>query len=140
MYGESSNVETDFINYLRGILQGDTLSLVLFVLSVNPLSHLLQQHEGYKAGKVIKIKNISHLFFVDVLKLYAINIEKKKQMLETVTQFSNEVGMNFGEAKCNYQSIERGRRKPGNESIYVDGLTFQEIKEGDNFKYLDIDE
>ena len=51
LYGESSNVETDFISYLKGILQGDTLSLILFVLSVNPLSHLLQRHEGYKAGK-----------------------------------------------------------------------------------------
>ena len=83
------------------------LSLILFVLSVNPLSHLLQQHEGYETGKVIKIKNISHLFLVDDLRLYAINIEKMKQVLETVTQFSNEVGMNFGEAKCAYQSIER---------------------------------
>ena len=140
LYGESSNVETDFISYLKGILQGDTLSLILFVLSVNPLSHLLQWHEGYKAGKVIRIKNISHLFFVDDLKLYAISIEKMKQMLETVTQFSNEVGMNFGEAKCAYQSIERGRRKPENESLYVNGLNIQELKEGDNYKYLGIDE
>ena len=140
LYGESSNVETDFISYLKGILQGDTLSLILFVLSVNPLSHLLQRHEGYKAGKIIRIKNISHLFFVDDLKLYAISIEKMKQMLETVTQFSNEVGMNFGEAKCAYQSIERGRRKPENESLYVNGLNIQEIKEGDNYRYLGIDE
>ena len=140
LYGESSNVETDFISHLKGILQGDTLSLILFVLSVNPLSHLLQRHEGYKAGKIIRIKNISHLFFVDDLKLYAISIEKMKQMLETVTQFSNEVAMNFGEAKCAYQSIERGRRKPENESLYVNELTIQEIKEGDNYKYLGIDE
>ena len=48
--------------------------------------------------------------------------------------------MNFGEAKCAYQSIERGRRKPENESLYVNGLTIQEIKEGDNYKYLGIDE
>ena len=63
-----------------------------------------------------------------------------KQMLETFTQFSNEVGMNFGEAKCAYQSIERGRRKPKNESLYVNGLAIQEIKEEDNSKYLGIDE
>ena len=110
-------METDFINYLSGILQGDTLSLILFLLSVNPLSHLLQQHEGYKAEKVIRIKTFRQLFFVDGLKLYAINIEKMKRMLETVTQFSNEVGMNFGEANCAYESIERGGRKPENESL-----------------------
>ena len=46
--GETESIEKDFINYLRGILQGDTLSLILLVLSVNPLSFL---YEGYRAGK-----------------------------------------------------------------------------------------
>ena len=32
LHGENSSVETDFINYLREILQGDTLSLILFIL------------------------------------------------------------------------------------------------------------
>ena len=73
--GETSNIETDFISYLRGILQGDTLSLILFVLSVNPLPFLLRNHEGYKI-KNKKKKNITNLFFVDDLKLYAQNIEK----------------------------------------------------------------
>ena len=35
---------------------------------------------------------------------------------------------------------ERGRRKPENESLYVNGLNIQKIKEGDNYKYLGIDE
>ena len=43
----TTSIETDFINYLRGILQGDTLSLILLVLSVNPLSFLLKKHNGY---------------------------------------------------------------------------------------------
>ena len=36
IYGENKNLETDGIEYNRGIIQGDTLSLILFVLSVNP--------------------------------------------------------------------------------------------------------
>ena len=39
LYAETSRVETAFMNYRRGILQGNTLSLILFVISVNPLSH-----------------------------------------------------------------------------------------------------
>ena len=92
--GETSNIETDFISYLRGILQGDTLSLILFVLSVNPLPFLLKNHEGYKI-KNIKKNNITNLFFVDDLKLYAQNIEKMIKILEIVTTFSQDVGMSL---------------------------------------------
>ena len=73
--GTTNSIETDFINYLRGILEGDTLSLILFVLSVNPLSLLLNKHDEYKIGNT-KQHNVSHLFFVDDLKLYAHNIQK----------------------------------------------------------------
>ena len=55
--GETSNIETDFISYLRGILQGDTLSLILFVLSVNPLPFLLRNHERYKIKNIKKNHN-----------------------------------------------------------------------------------
>ena len=37
LHGENTSAEMDFINYLRGILEGDTLSLISFILSVNPL-------------------------------------------------------------------------------------------------------
>ena len=111
LYGEHASVETDFITYLRGILQGDTLSLILFVLSVNPLSFLLEKHEGYKTSIDEKGKNIGHLFYVDDLKLYAVNIAKMMVMLKTVTQYSNDIGMKFGELKCAYQVIERGKRE-----------------------------
>ena len=96
------------MNYLRGILQGDILSLTLSVISDNPLSHLLEKQEGQKAGKVNRTKNISYLIFVDDLKLYAPNIQKMKEILDTVTQSSNDIRMNFGKAKCAYQFIERG--------------------------------
>ena len=32
LHRENSSVETDFINYLREIMQGDTLSFILFIL------------------------------------------------------------------------------------------------------------
>ena len=48
---ENEVIETEFIKYLRGIFQGDGLSLLLFVLSVNPLSFLLNtQTERYPIG------------------------------------------------------------------------------------------
>ena len=83
--------------------------------------------------------NISHLFFSDDLKLYATDTDKMTRMLENVTQFSNDVGMCFGETKCAYQTIERGKRKAQNKSLSINGLTIQEIQ-GDSCKFLGIDE
>ena len=41
---------------------------------------------------------------------------------------------------CIYQCIQRGKRKEIRSPLRVDHLTVQEIKEGDNYKYLGIDE
>ena len=94
LYDDTCKVKTGFMNYSRGILQGDTISRILFVISVNPLSHLLEKQEDYKAGSPNRTMDIGHLF-VDDLKVYAPNIQKLKEMLYTVTQFSNDIGMNF---------------------------------------------
>ena len=48
--------------------------------------------------------------------------------------------MSFGDSKCAYQCIQRGKRKEIGSPLRVDHLTVQEIKEGDNYKYLGIDE
>ena len=138
--GEKENIETDFINYLRGILQGDTLSLILFVLAVNPLSFLLNKYEGYSIGKTKRTKNISHLFFVDDLKLYVLNLNRMIEMLKMVVQFSEDVGMNFGVNKCAYQCIERGKQKEQSQPLEVNGLIIKEVEEGDTYKYLGVDE
>ena len=41
-------IETEEIKYECGILQGDALSVILFVLLVNPSSFLLKKVKGYK--------------------------------------------------------------------------------------------
>ena len=136
MHGKDQSFETDVINYFKGILQGDTLSLILFILSVNPLSLLLQKQEGYQIGKDKRETNISHLFFVDDLKLLASTIIKMMKLLETVTKFTNDVGMTFGENKCAYQYIERGKRKERGKTISVNGLNIKEVREGYHYKYF----
>ena len=66
------DITTNVIKYLCGILQGDCLSLILFILSVNPLSFLLKRLPGYNAGPPGRRNTkITHLFFVDDLKTCA---------------------------------------------------------------------
>ena len=63
---ENQTIQTQIINYLTGALQGDCLSLLIFILSVNPLSFLLKNLPGYKIGEPGKIgKSISLLFLVN---------------------------------------------------------------------------
>ena len=66
------NVRIGDIIYNKGVLQGDYLSVILFILSLNPLSFLLSKTEGFKMGLgTVLEKIITHLFFVDDLKLFA---------------------------------------------------------------------
>ena len=91
------DIQPNTNHYLRGIFQGDSLSVLLFILSVNPLSFLVKKLKGYQialSGKRDTITN--HLFFVDDLKLIAVNINLLKQQLDLVTQFSSDIGMICG--------------------------------------------
>ena len=105
----ATSIDSQPIQYLRGIFQGESLSVLLFILSVNPLSYLLNKLQGYRIGENgNRNQNISHLFFVDDLKLFATNMNKWKLLLDQVIQFSNDVGMKFGQSKSSlYGSRER---------------------------------
>ena len=102
------NVTIGDIIYNKGVLQGDFLSVILFILSLNPLSLLLNRTDRYKIGQGTLVEKIlTHLFFVDDLKLFALNLDQSKLQLDIVTQFSKDIGMEFGEEKCGYIYIHR---------------------------------
>ena len=61
-------------------------------------------------------------------------------LLEIVIQFFQDVGMVFGESKCAYQCIQRGKRREIGLPLKVKNLTVAEIEEGEHYKYLGIDE
>ena len=65
----SSGEDLGEVGIKRGIFQGDTLSPLLFVVAMIPLSIVLNNEAmGYKFGK--EGKKINHLLFMDDLKLY----------------------------------------------------------------------
>ena len=78
LHGTNETIITEIIKYLNGIFQGDTLSVLLFVLCLNPLSFLLQKLKGYSYGKS-RNYTLTHNFFVDDLKLYASSISILKK-------------------------------------------------------------
>ena len=61
---------TGDVNICRGIYQGDSLSPLLFVLALMPISTLLNQSgKGFQI--VTSLPKLSHLLYLDDLKLYA---------------------------------------------------------------------
>ena len=103
------------ICHLRGIFQGDSLSVILFILCINPLSFLLNKLKGYHMGSNgNRTCSITHLFFVDDLKLYSANMNNMKFLLDQITTFSNDIGMKFDESKCAYMVIEKDLSKKKN--------------------------
>ena len=132
---------TDRIKYLSGILQGDCLSLILFVLSVNPLSFLLKLLPGYQAGPPgQRDTKINHLFFVDDLKTYAQDEMGAKLQLELISKFTKDIGMEFGKDKCAHVYVHKGKRKSIGEKFSIKEMEIDELEEGERYKYLGQDE
>lgn len=137
--GETESIVTDPIHYKKGIFQGDSLSVILFVLSVNPLSHLLNKMKGYAAGHDQSL-NVTHNFFVDDLKLYAGTQSNLNKLLDIVTTFSKDIDMQFGIDKCAYVKIVKGKQVSCKGKINVNGVEISPVADGDTYRYLGQDE
>ena len=71
---------------------------------------MLNRLKGYLIGKGNSREiNIARLLFVNDLKLSTANMDTMKLLLDLVIQSSKDIGMKFGESKCAYLLIERGK-------------------------------
>ena len=62
------------------------------------------------------------------------------KQLDIVTTFSEDIGMKFGEDKCAYLQIERGKIVQNEGPIFSNQLTIKPVKEGDSYRYLGFDD
>jgi hypothetical protein len=121
----------------RGIFQGDALSPLLFVMAMIPISTTLRRmKKGYEMEKGRDM--ISHLLYMDDLKLYAKTEEAMKSMTNTVRMISDDVCMTFGLEKCASVLLKRGKLVTGGDLMLSDGTRIKEIEEGVGYKYLGI--
>ena len=71
----------------------------------------MKDFEGFELGEVRTIREmINHLLFVDDLKLYTKTLLQIGKLLDFATTFTNDIGI-FGESKCTFVCIVRGKRK-----------------------------
>jgi hypothetical protein len=92
----------------RGIFQGDALSPLLFIMAMIPISTTLRRMK--KDYEMEKGKDmITHLLYMDDLKLYSKTEEGMISMTNTVQMISDDIGMTFGLDKCAKAFMKRGK-------------------------------
>ena len=104
----SGQVQLGKVKIKRGIFQGDSLSPMLFVISLIPMTLILRKVKaGYQLGKGLPIVN--HLLFMDDLKVFGKNQKELDTLINTVRIFSDDIRMEFGISKCAVLVMKRGK-------------------------------
>ena len=121
----------------RDIFQGDSLSPLIFVICMIPLSLLLRKVKAsYEWGR--KEFKLNHLLFMDDLKLFGKSEDQIDSLVQTVLIFSEDIGMEFGLKKRGVVILKKGKlvkfdriHSPNQEIIKVDenGYTYLGILE-----------
>ena len=94
----------------RGIFQGDSLSPLMFVKAMIPMTCVLRKT---KPGDTLKSKSkLNHLLYMhdmDDMKLYAKSQNEIKSLIYTVRIFSDDIGMELIQTgqMCNHQDEKR---------------------------------
>ena len=78
----------------RSIFQGDSLSPLLFVICMKPLTHILRK---VKSGYTLQNgEKLNHLLFMDDLNIFAKSEREVSGLVSTVQILSNDIGTEFG--------------------------------------------
>ena len=133
----SGNSELGEVEIKRGIFQGDSLSPLVFVLALIPLSLILRKAKAAYEFSESKEK-INHLLFMDDLKLYSGSEKGLDSLVQTVRVFSEDRGMEFGIEKCAMLVMEKGKIVKSVGIELPDGKVIKSLEEGESYKYLGI--
>ena len=126
----SGNERLGTVKIKRGIFQGDSLSPLLFVLALIPLSLILRKVKaGYECSKGSPV--INHLLYMDDLKLFGKTERHLETLLSIVEIFSQDIRMEFGISKCGILILKRGKL------VHLDGT---EVPSGERIKEIDTDQ
>ena len=122
----SVGVSLGEVNVRRGIFQGDSLSPLLFVICMVPLTMVLRKvNFHYELGD--KVTRLNHLLFMDDLKLFAKSHDQIDSLVKTVQMFSKDIGMDFDINKCGTVILQRGKIARSTGVLLPDGKLMKAI-------------
>ena len=137
LYHEGGCIVVKEIQFKRGIYQGDSLSPLLFIISINPISLLLNRRcRGYQ----LEGMNVTHILYMDDLKGYCNNFQSLQKMCDIIEEFTCDIGMELGLSKCGVINIQKGKYAGLGNITLKSGGVIQELGEDDVYKYLGTEE
>jgi len=139
MVTETDSVDIGKVSINCGIFQGDSLSPLLFCIALNPLSSELRaSNTGYKpsSGNM----RFSHSFYMDDLKCYARDETELSTQLCIVEQFSSDINMRIGTAKCAKATFHAGTLVESEGFPLKDCGVINDVNVEGCYKYLGIDQ
>ena len=123
----SSGTRLAKVNIRRGIFQGDSLSPLLFIVAMIPMTRVLERMEvGYQLKK--GGSRINHLMFMDDIKLFGRGTKEIDTLVQTVRIVSGDIRMEFGIEKCAHVNIQTGK------ITRTEGI---QLPDGNNIKDID---
>ena len=129
----SGNSELGEVEIKQGIFGGDSLSPLVFLLSLIPLSLILRKTKA--AYEFSESKEINHLL-MDDLKLYRGGEKELDSLVQTVHVFSEDIGMEFGIEKCTMFVMGKGKIVKSVTTELPDCKVIKSLQEGESYKYL----
>lgn len=134
--GTTGTYRTGEIPINRGIFQGDSLSPLWFCIALNPLSNMLNR--STYAYAIDDHAKLSHLFYMDDLKLFARGQQQLEGELEIVRNFSEGIRMKFGLDKCAAVHVRRGKLVESQDITLADGSQIRDLGAENTYRYLGI--
>ena len=133
----AGNSELGEVNIKRGIFQGDSLSPLVFLLTLISLSLILRKTKAayeFSGGK----EKINLLLFMVDFKFYSHNDKELDSLVQTICIFSKDIGMEFGIEKCAVLVVDKGKFVKSVGIKLPDGKVIKSLQEGESYKYLGI--
>ena len=109
----------------------------MFVLALITLSLILRKAKAEYEFSGNKEK-INYLLLMDDLKLYSRNWKGLDSLVQTISIFSEDIGVEFGIEKCAMLVIEKGKVVKSVGIELPDRKVIKSLHEGERYKYLGI--
>ena len=127
----SGNSELGEVEIKQGIFQGDSLSPLVFVFTLIPLSLIFRKAKAAYEFSESKEK-INHFLFMDDLKLYSRSEKGLNSIVQIVHVFSEDIGMEFGIVKWAMLVLQKGKIVKSVGIELPDDKVIKSLQEGES--------